>query len=184
MLDSKFEMQKINGWIAEGMTLLGILPGAFNLKVEFNGRFCSRLGDAVYNPENNLGRIRFSSKIWDLCPEDEKRQTVLHELCHVVNWWRGITNPISASLEGWESGHGKTWCRLMIRCGLKPRRCHSVKIPKSLKKKMTRYRAWCKCTSIVHNISAIMKTKIQRGEKRFCAQCHQCISLQKPLNPL
>ncbi len=48
---------------------------------------------------------------------DHLQQTVVHEVCHLLNY--KINNL---------SGHGRSWQALMVRCGFKPVSCHDMDV--------------------------------------------------------
>ena len=63
------------------------------------------------------GTMRLSSSgLWRRASQVKRRNTVVHELAHLVANWRA----------GRGVGHGPLWKREMVRFGEKPVRCHSV----------------------------------------------------------
>ena len=94
--------------------------------VEFNNRFTRRMGDAsarsYYAFEDKARnirskyRIRFSAPLWPNATETERQQTAIHEACHIIDSY----------LNGKMNGHQWQWRRLMIQCGVDPKRCHNV----------------------------------------------------------
>lgn len=60
----------------------------------------------------------------------QRLETIVHELCHLVRFWEpGIPSGWSYATEMRmrnERGHDFGWKFLMMRCGFKGDRCHSV----------------------------------------------------------
>jgi len=83
------------------------------IEVSFNSRFTRRMGDANFRKM----RIRFSEKLWPLASLLERRETIVHELCHIVDRYFGNMS---------RRGHGPSWKLLMNRCGYAGDRCHNV----------------------------------------------------------
>jgi SprT protein len=52
--------------------------------VEWNRKFVRRLGDALYNPATYRARIRLSLPLWPRASEQDRRETTIHETCHVI----------------------------------------------------------------------------------------------------
>jgi SprT protein len=84
--------------------------------VEWNSRFTRRLGDGVYSPLTHRARIRLSLPIWPRASEKERRETVIHEVCHcIVGYKHGVV-----------AHHGSEWKEAMRNCGVEPLRGHTV----------------------------------------------------------
>lgn len=83
------------------------------INISFNKRFTRRMGDASFITK----QIRLSgSELWARATPEQRRQTIIHEACHIVQ----------ALLSPSERPHGPVWRQLMVKCGLEPKRCHSV----------------------------------------------------------
>ena len=85
--------------------------------IEWNSRFTSRLGDAIYNSISMGARIRLSVPLWPRASENDRRETVIHETCHVIVGFKHGFGP---------AAHGSEWRGAMQNCGVEPRRLHSV----------------------------------------------------------
>ena len=82
---------------------------------EFNLRFTRKLGDATYNHNKKRGLVRLSTPLWQRATEEQRRETVIHEACHVIVFSRRSTEK-----------HGPKWCEAMLNCGISPERTHHV----------------------------------------------------------
>jgi SprT protein len=84
--------------------------------VGWNARFTRRLGDASYSPRSYRARIRLSVPLWARATEEERRETTIHEVCHVIVGYK--FGPVPS--------HGSQWKQAMRNCGLKPIPTHNV----------------------------------------------------------
>ncbi len=84
--------------------------------VEWNSRFTRRLGDGVYSPVTFRARIRLSLPLWPRASEKERRETVIHEVCHCIVGYK----------HGSVAHHGQEWNQAMKNCGVEPLRNHNV----------------------------------------------------------
>lgn len=155
-------------WISETMGKFSFLSTSSWIVIEWNNTFTRRMGDAIYFPLEKKGRIRLSLPLWPRASEQERRETVIHELCHVLNEWFRFNK----SGYRYNPGHGTSWKRLMLTVGLAPKRCHSVDRT-GLKRKVTRVAATCGC--MTYNITQTRATKIQNGTAVYC--CRKCRGL-------
>lgn len=88
------------------------------IQVGWNPRFTSRMGDARWDFAEKRGLIRLSMQLWPVASDEERRETVIHEACHII---------ADAKTEQ-RQHHGPVWIEMMQRCGYPAaRRCHSVK---------------------------------------------------------
>jgi len=92
------------------------------IRVERNGRFSRRMGDALVvmsDYVNRTGRVRFSSHaLWRRASPTKRRNTVVHEVAHILaELVAGPTKRVS---------HGAGWKRMMRLLGEEPTRCHTV----------------------------------------------------------
>jgi SprT protein len=85
--------------------------------VEWNSRFTRRLGDAAYNSVTFRARIRLSIPLWPRATDQDRRETVIHEACHIiVGYKHGFA----------VSAHGPEWKKAMENCSVEPLRLHAV----------------------------------------------------------
>lgn len=123
------------------------------LSWEWNGRFTTRMGDATWP----AAVIRLSTPLWPRASVEERRETVIHELCHVLTGHKF----------GKMDGHGARWQSLMREAGYRrPGRCHLV----SNDGLVPRVEAACRCQ--IHKITSHKAGQIRSGKKVWvCRSC-------------
>ncbi len=108
---------RIHDWIdfALGCNEVNYLSNM--ILVRWNKRFIRRFADAGYIPVPPRGIIRLSPFIWERASEKERRETIIHEACHIVAF----------HLHGTQiKPHGKEWKQAMANCEVEPVRCHNI----------------------------------------------------------
>ena len=70
---------------------------------------------AAGNARSNSGLIKFSKELWTINPPDNFRNTVLHEIAHVI--------------VGWQEQHGPVWVRVAKEIGCTGERYHTLEVP-------------------------------------------------------
>lgn len=139
------------------------------VKVEWNKRFTWKMGDAQYRPTM---RIRLSTSLWPLATEAERTETVIHEVCHIVDRHLASVDPSYQR----SSSHGFSWRALMSKCGAKGDRCHSVKRPpEMLRKRAVKVEMTCGCRTF--------RYKPSKAGRYFCKTCKTMIVVKSLTNP-
>jgi len=140
------------------------------IRVTWNGRFIARMGDARWDKVRGLGLIRLSRPLWPRASDEERRETVIHETCHVIADYRF----------GGKQGHGPAWKRMMALCGYtQPQRCHSVDreaIQQRRAQRRIEVRGRCGCTAGVI-LGPVQAQRLRRGTTYRCRKCSQQIAL-------
>ncbi len=147
-------------WANDALEMLGY-PN-LSVRIEWNERFTARMGDASYRIAAGP-RIRLSSPLWPLAGEAERRETVIHEICHIVAFHESFLSGKRIK------AHGSEWKSKMRACGLEPLRCHKIDVSKApgSRRKMKIY---CACDS-PHMVSAKKYNKVLCGINYKCKQC-------------
>jgi SprT protein len=131
--------------------------------VEWNRRFTKRLGDGGYNPVTFQSKIRLSVPLWPRASEQDRRETVIHEACHVIV---GFKHGVAAA-------HGYEWKESMKNCGVEPLRTHSVDRT-GLIRRHRRY-ILCDCPNEgiekKCRITAREYNLVRRGKEYWCKVC-------------
>lgn len=138
--------QEVGGWVVEFLTMVGREDLLDVIIVEWNSRFTRRMGDATYHASAlsrseppKVARVRFSTPLWAVAPKEEQRNTVAHEVAHLVvfhEWYLDNAPKRFGELPGRgrkPSHHGYEWKSMMYRMGETPSRCHNVRLPQETK---------------------------------------------------
>jgi len=155
-----------------------------HLTIEWSTRFTSRLGDACYFNTASLpawrqvpkkikknvidgicAHVRFSAPIWPRASVEERYNTVVHEIAHIV-----ASHEADLAGRRKPQAHGSEWKRVMLRAGVRPERCHHVD-PKGLKGKKSRKTEVAHCDCKDHAITPAMAKKIGNGSLYYCRSC-------------
>jgi len=104
--------------------------------------------------------LRFNAQLYRENREDFLRQTVAHEVAHLV----------AHQLHG--AGirpHGEEWQRIMREVyGLPPRRCHDYAVQR---RRSTRYLYRCQCPDGEFPFTAQRHSLVLRGRRYLCRRC-------------
>ena len=140
---------------------LGVPELFAKIKVEWNGRFTCRMGDAEWNQLADTGLVRFSMPLWPRASVEERANTVAHEVCHIAVYY---------IYKLWEQ-HGQKWKHLMRKCGHKGSRCHKVDRT-GLRRNHTRtkYKVVCGCREWLVGVTRYRR--IKAGIREYC--CPYC----------
>ncbi len=177
---------EVGGWVIHFLRKAGredLLP---LLRVEWSNRFTRRMGDALYmpaakGPSLNIlpkARARFSIPLWARASKEERRNTVAHEMAHLVvyhEWYLGLTERLFGELPGRSPrrppSHGWEWKAVMARMGERAERTHNVDRT-GLRRKVARVLAYCDCRS--WELTPRKATKIPH---LFCRACKATLRL-------
>ena len=156
--------QHIRSWIRFACDCNNVDELAQVIVVEWNPRFTRRLGDAGYSPTTFRARIRLSIPLWPRSTEEDRKETVIHEACHLIAFYkhRVVTAP-----------HGTEWKEAMKNCGIEPLRLHTVDRT-GLARRQKRFilldcphhglEKKCRCTAREFNL-------LRRGKEFWCKVC-------------
>ena len=107
----------IREWVWFACDCNGVPELAQVIVVEWNRRFTRRLGDGMYSVITMAAKIRLSIPLWPRTSDQDRRETVIHEACHVIVKYRH--GPFVRD-------HGSEWRAAMRNCGVEPLRTHSI----------------------------------------------------------
>ena len=158
------EDRHIREWIRFACERNGVSELAQVIRVEWNRRFTRRLGDAGYNSVTFRARIRLSIPLWPRTSERDRRETVIHEACHIITSYK----------QGFGlAPHGPEWKKAMENCSVEPLRTHEVDRT-GLARRQRRFvlldcprqgaERKCRCTIREYN-------KLRRGVEMWCKVC-------------
>ncbi len=130
------------------------------ITIEWNRRFTRRLGDGMYHPRSYQARIRLSIPLWSRASAEERRETVIHEACHVIVGYKCGSVP----------SHGPEWKDAMRNCGLEPIPTHSVDRT-GLARRQRRF-VLCDCPNGEKcRIGVRVFNAVRRGTEFWCKKC-------------
>lgn len=162
----------VEHWIAEACEL-GEAPELIErIELEWSSRLTVALGKA----SRLTWKVKLARKAWPLISFEERRETVFHEVAHLIALHEG-------GLKAW--CHGPTWRRVMAKIGYpRAEQYHTLTEQLStIQRKKVRVIARCRCDSGgevsgvrradgAHLITKATATKITSGRSvyrcRFC----------------
>lgn len=124
------------------------------VSVEFNNGFTSRMGDAMFSTR----RVRLSAPLWGRATVAERRETVIHELAHIV----------TRALFPHASAHGREWKWVMSLSGGSGARTHRVDTS-DLKRAGATFS--CGCRS--YTLGSTRVARIRKGAVYTCRTCRK-----------
>lgn len=106
-------------------------------------------------PGRNLIQLNLPLLIHNF--DDAIKNTVLHELAHLICWKRFPK----------AEAHGHEFVSTCWTLGIKGERCHNYDT--SVSSRLTHFKYTCGCQE--YNLSSIIHNKIQAGQTRRCRKC-------------
>jgi len=160
-----FNMREVKAVVAEVCERCGHPEVAGRIELRWSQRMTSAMGNA--SRRNMMAyhyTIKLSTPLFLRATVDERRQTIIHEVCHVLD---GIVNNRKMS-------HGPTWKAMMKRAGVTPQRCHNVDTS-GLRKARKTYRYTCPNGHKSYELGAIRHRNMQSvgGRKYICPVCRE-----------
>jgi len=141
--------------IAESKLQKEVIPP--NVNYNLSGRIA---GKAVYD-DPFKGEIRLNEQLFRENEADFIRQTVAHEVAHVISHYHFQSR-----------GHKGYWRTVMQWFGVEPKRCHNYDTQNAARKTYE-----CNCQCMVHKVSSIVYNRMLRGKKYACKKCKTLLTL-------
>ncbi len=169
--------REVHAWIGETLEKLDCVGLSDQLDVQWNNRFTRKIGDSRIEvcEARYWSRIRFSVKLWPRATPEQRRSTVIHEVCHLVCAYQA-----HAGGQVRPKVHGVEWGMLMRRCGVPPDRTHNVKCDDLNR------RQWvgvgCECGGF--NITPYIAGRIAAGVGYQCKDCHTKLEVPPGTKPV
>jgi len=111
------DSERIREWIDFALDCNDVSYLSSMIRVRWNKRFTRKFADAGYGICPPRGRIRISPMIWERATLEQRRETIIHEACHIVAY----------HLHGLAiKPHGAEWRAAMAKCEVEPVRCHNI----------------------------------------------------------
>lgn len=154
--------------VAIACEVCGVPELTSRIRVQWNTRFTARMGDARWDALRGQGLIRLSVPLWPRASEEDRRETIVHEACHIIADYRF----------GRRQGHGHHWRQMMALCGYRDaKRCHDVDRESIRERRgQNRLRAACGCAGGVI-VGPVQVRRIQAGAAYTCRRCDQRVRL-------
>lgn len=99
------------------------------VKIQWNNRFSRVMGQAYVSEKlsvclNNIKfnyhwLIKFSTKLWTCATEDERRETIIHEVAHIIQFYRALSTGKKIGNLKVGNGHQEDWQCIMREIGYK-----------------------------------------------------------------
>lgn len=133
------------------------------IRVQWSNRMVRSMGYASRQliDSHNDYVIKLSTPLFARANEEQQRQTVIHEACHVID---SVVNKVHMS-------HGHSWKECMRKCGVQPDRCHTV----STSGLVNRWTYHCPNCKQTFSLSTRFHNQIVRGRLRVCKRCNTII---------
>lgn len=164
--------------VREACELAGHPELASEIVIVWSSRLTRTLGKASCL----TSEITLAAKAWPLLDAEERRDTVFHEVAHLVAFHE-------VGAKGW--GHGSKWRRVMRRIGASPKRYAAAAAARAIapiRRKVTRCIASCRCIESrhipraraangYHLVTPRTGAKIRTGARFICQQCGTALEL-------
>ena len=155
---SKIDKVQIEGWVRSAFTMCGLSINDYRWAIEYSDRMTACMGWASQKQIYDGNRLAwtyvmaFSIPLYERATEQQQYQTAIHEACHIIDYIGG------------SHGHGKSWKKLMVQCGVEPLLYHNVDRT-GLKNVVP-----CKCDCGTWTTIG----KIRANRIRKCADAYRC----------
>jgi SprT protein len=158
---------EVHEWIKYACECNGNDDIADKIRLKWSNRMTSAMGIASFDPKTQVYTIKLSVPLFKRATEEQKRQTVIHEACHIVevvnrgyvDWNGRVVYP--------RMSHGPYWAKAMRNADCKPDVYHKVSND-GLRKK---YIYECPNCCAEFKLSAILHNRCERGRHRICGKC-------------
>lgn len=123
--------------------------------------------------------IKISKVWWEHLTVEQRRTTMIHEVCHLVDNFLNVTD------KEWKSkgSHGHRWQELMVKAGLPPEAKFTEPTPRAVQKILRPYLVFCKyCNKgaeITKNRYTRMQNSISKGEYYQCLYCKRPLDIMR-----
>lgn len=164
-------------FVVEACNLASVDHLADLISIDWSNRATTRLGLAT----RTTFTITLAQKAWLLISEKERRETVFHEVAHLIAYYEG-------GIASW--GHTPEWRAVMARIGYpEASRGHMVTTALApLRRRVRRAVAGCSCTYAIpggthrsyngdHFLTLNKATRIKQGETFICRSCGDILEL-------
>jgi predicted SprT family Zn-dependent metalloprotease len=160
----KIKMSIVNNQIKIWIDKACHANNALSIRNKIKFKFCKSMTRSFGLAYTQSYFIKFSSPLWERASTKDKKQVVIHEVCHIIASHKH-GNDIK--------DHGNEWATCMVKAGVKPDRCHTVDTT-GLTKQYVKYAIACACAAVW--TSHIKASQVKR-KKLKCNKCKHKIIL-------
>ncbi|MBL3598487.1 MAG: SprT-like domain-containing protein [gamma proteobacterium endosymbiont of Lamellibrachia anaximandri] len=135
-------------------------------EVEINFELKGQAAGMARFPALDKPQIRYNAHLLDENADDFLKQTVPHEVAHVIAraYYSRNIRP-----------HGTEWQSVMHFFGAEASRCHSYDTQRASTRKLQQFRYACGCSE--HLLTSIRHKRIQAGLRYSCRKCKNPLEL-------
>lgn len=152
---------EIDGQIKETCEKLGFADLVAKIRWCWNSKLTRAIGRATYR--KNV--IDLSHKLFQLISPTERRDTIIHEVCHLIAYEKFVVRG-GRSIKG----HGPEWKMLMRQAGGTPKSCSKkIEGAEQLRRKTVRVTLHCKCGPF--QVTPLVATRVDNGQVYGCRRC-------------
>jgi SprT protein len=162
-------------WVRFACERNGVPELAQAVVVEWNPRFTRRMGDGMYCPLTYRARIRLSLPLWPRCSEKDRRETVIHEACHVIVKYRFTFSLVK--------DHGAEGRQAMRNYGVEPLRTHTVDRSGLARRQRRLILLGCPNQGIGQKCRMRVReyNQVQQGAELYCKKCGILVTRDSPM---
>lgn len=175
-------IKQVRDWARYALDYCGRLDLYPILEFHYRHNMIKNLGTATYlsNYGKPRGVIALSREWFNILPEHEKIDTVIHEVCHIVtdvdllkpNGRDGWTWTKAIRDNKFNKGHCSVWAGYMDKCGLPPISCYRGELDAR-----TYIEGYCLCKT--WKLTKQRAGRIRnRTNEYFCRNCRATINLK------
>jgi SprT protein len=155
-----------HGFVEEHIGTTCLALGVPQLADEIEWSWNKRLTRAIARAHFRTNHIELSALLFPLLTVDDRKDTIIHEVCHLVA--HHIHGPGIRH-------HGREWKSLMIEAGGRPlARSKSIEGADLFRRGPARVTFFCACRE--HAVTAYRAAKIERGSVFVCTRCKSALS--------
>ena len=145
----------------------GVSPRPVDIRFDLRGKAAGMVRFVA----SGMPVIRYNRRLLEKYGDSFIRQTVPHEVAHVV---------VSALFPYRTAPHGQEWRSVMAFFDAEHKRCHSYQIDGADGRQLARFSYRCGCR--VHQLTAIRRNRIARGQRYYCRHCGELLIPEKTMD--
>jgi len=134
----------------------GVKLPAVDIRFDLRGKAAGM----VRFSNTNIPIIRYNRAMLEKHRDNFLRQTVPHEVSHVV---------VATLYRHRAAPHGAEWQSVMAFFGAEPRRCHQFPVDNESARRLALFSYKCACRE--HQLTTIRHNRIMSGQRYYCRNC-------------